>query len=294
MKIVLKIYRFVLIIGVLALFVWLLNKNIVTSGQIFLVKDFCDSSRFISNLYPENRIGRVEEEGPNECFQRIFVEPAYFKVRVPRTFSQAKVKVIYANPDQPIFQLGLMKKKLYPLDWRFSLRLLENKVFDELYWFKLSQDRISLWQKQKRFDSIYDFVNNVPDDQKTVTFYYQFSPEAVKDPTKVVRWNMETPLEYVDHIITQYQSPEIVVSNWPTQTIWKEQTAEFLVGTEHMNEHCLEFILSAPGLTSDRYEIKVKGIEIELSRPPTDWSNFFSDLKNYFLRKMSNVKSKLD
>ncbi|MBL7141701.1 hypothetical protein ISS21_01230 [Patescibacteria group bacterium] len=293
MKYILYIYRTLLVVAFVLFFVWLLSKNVVIKGQLFLIKDFCLESSSISHLYPENRIGGVEREGPDECFQRIFVEPAYFRVKIPRTFAKVKARIVYANPDQPILQLGVMKKRLHPLDWRFTLKLLENKIFDNLDWFRITQEGVSLWQKQKRFDSLYEYVNNVPTDQKTVTFYYQFSPEAVKNPTKVVPWNPETPFEHVDYIISQYQSPRVMLSGLLSQTIWKEQTVEFLVGPDYMNDHYLEFIISAPGLTSNRYEIKVKRIEVELSRPPTDWPSFFSDLKGYFLRKLSNVKSKL-
>lgn len=293
MKNILKIYRCLLILGALAFLVWLLHKNIIVQGQLFLTKDFCFPSRFISDLYPEERVGDVEEDDAGNCFQRIFVEPVYFKVKVPRTFARAKVKITYANPQQPIFQFGLMKKKEYPLDWRFSLRLLENKIFDDLSWHRLTEQDVSLWQKKKRFENIYEFVNDVPDDQKTVTFFYQFSPEAVKDKTKVVEWNAETNLNYVDYIIARYQSPEVVASRALTQEVWQENEVEFFAGDEHMNDHSLEFIVSAPGLTNNRYEVKIRKIEVELSRTPTDWSTFFIDINNYFLKKLRNVREKL-
>jgi len=288
---VLKIYRLILILAVLLLLAWLLKKNVVINGQLFVSRDFCDSSRFISDLYPENRVGGVEYEN-GDCFQRIFVEPAYFKIKVPRTFSQAKVKIIYANPDQDLFGLGLMKKREFFLDWRFTLKPLENKIFNNLDWELIVAQGVSLWQKQKRFASIHEFVNNVPDDKKTATWHYQFSPEAIKDSTKVIVWNPKTNLDYVDYIITQYQAPEVVASQSLTETIWQENSVEFLVGGEYMNDNHLEFILSAPSLTHSRHEIKIKRVEIELIRPATDWSDFFNDLKNYFLRKISNVRNK--
>jgi len=288
---ILKTYRLILILAVLLLFAWLLNKNVVINGQLFASRDFCHSSSFISDLYPENRVGGIEHEN-GDCFQRIFVEPAYFKVKVPRTFSQAKIKIVYANPDQDLFELGLMKKKEFPLDWRFTLRPLENKIFNNLDWELIVEEGISLWQKQKRFDSIHEFVNNVPDDEKTVTFYYQFSPEAVKDSTKVIQWNLNTNLDYVDYIIAQYHAPVVVASQSLTKTVWQENSVELLVGGEHMNDNHLEFILSAPSLTHSRHEIKIKRVEIELIRPATNWSDFFNDLKNYFLRKISNVRNK--
>jgi len=292
MKFFSSIYRFLLIVACLASFFWLLNKNLVPSGTLLLKKDFCAESRFISYLYPENRVGVVEEED-NGCFQRIFVEPAYFSVNVPRTFTRAKVKVIYANPDQEIFQLGLMKKRINLLDWNFQLKPLENKILDELGWFKLTEQGIILWQKQKRFESIYDYVNNLPIDQKTATFYYYFSPEAVGDPTKVVGWNPETSLEDVDYLIADYLTPEVIGRSLVDGAVWQEQIAEFSAGAEYMNDRNLEFMFSAPGLTESRHEIKIKSIEVELSRAKTDWSNLLSDLKSYLFRRFDRLKSKI-
>lgn len=206
----LKIYRLTLIVLVLFFLTWLLRKNIVMQGNLFLNKDFCYSSRFISKLYPENRVGAIEGIDSNNCFQRIFIEPVYFKVKIPRTFDKAKVRVTYANPDNAALKLGLMKKRKYPLDWRFSLKDL--------------------------------------------------------------------------HLIQE--------NNDSGGNVWLTTEADFVAGTEHLNEHALEFIFSAPGLTSNRQEIKVKRIEIELTRPASNWSSFFRDLKNYFINKTKNVREK--
>lgn len=283
MKIAITIYRALLIIIFLALFGWLAYQNAVVDGKFHIEKDFCIDSRFISYLYPDNRMGVIEKDISEKCFQRIFVEPAYFKVKIPRTFVRVSVKIVYSNPDQDIIQLGIMKKKIDPMDWRFTLKLVENKIFDNLDWFKLSEQGVTLWQKEKKFNRIHDYVNNVPVDQKTVTFYYGFSKEAVKNPTKVVGWNTKTSLEYVDYIITEYISPKIIDGDW------KEQILEFSAGSDYMNDHYLEFIISAPGLTESRNEIKIARIEIDLTRPKTDWQTFLFDIKNYFLRKLSKL-----
>jgi len=283
MKYILRIYRILLIMGVLLLFGWLIYKNLIVTGQITIVKDFCQESPFISNLYPENRAGGVEIEN-GFCFQRFFIEPIYFKVKVARTFAKAKVKIIYQNPSQDIFQLGLLQRRIDPLDWKFQLKLLENNFFDNLDWFKLSEQGITLWQKSKKFETIYDFVNNVPVDQKTATFFYQFDKEAIKNPTKVVVWNPKTPLQYVDYIISQYQTPKI--SSGFDSDVWREQTAEFEVNFNYMNDHALEFMLSSPNLTENRNEIKISRIEVDLSRPPVNWASLSSDIKNYLIRKI--------
>lgn len=193
------------------LFAWLLQKNMVMRGALSLDKDFCSSSRFISNLYPEDRVGILEKDESGRCFQRIFVEPAYFKVKIPRIFDTARVTVTYANPDQAEIKLGLLKKREYPLDWRFSLKDLQ--------------------------------VINREEDQEG--------------------------------------------------NIWLIAEADFTTGEEHLNDHALEFFFSSPGLTSHRYQIKVKRIEVELVRPASNWSDFSKDFGNYIVNKTKNVREKI-
>ena len=176
-----------------------------------------------------------------------------------------------------------MRERINPLDWIFKLKLIENKHFEDIDWLKLSNQGVTLWQKQKRFDSIYDYVNNLPKDQKTATFYYEFAEQAVKDKTKVIVWNSKTPLKYLDYIIAKYVSP------YKIDNMWKHKTVEFLVGSEYMNDHYLEFMISSPGLTQNRNEIKIAGIDIELIRPPTTLSTFLLDLKDYFIHKFNKL-----
>ncbi|MBL7053629.1 hypothetical protein ISS06_00290 [Patescibacteria group bacterium] len=281
-KIILYFYRLILCLFLVCFFAWLFNKNIIPQGHLFLSKDFCSKSSFVSNLYPENRVGEIEIDENSNCWQKIFVEPVYFKTKIPRTFTRASVKISYSNPDQAIFQVGLMKKRINPLDWNFKLKLIENKIFDELDWHKLTRENVTLWQKEKKFNTIHEYVNNVPDDQKTVTFYYQFDEQAIKDKTKVVGWNRKTPLEYVDYIIAKYEPPQVMGE-------WKEKTIEFLVGPDYMNNHALEFIISSPGLTVNRNEIKINKIEINLYRKNSNFKIFIEDIVFYLSKKIAKI-----
>jgi len=45
---------------------------------------------------------------------------------------------------------------------------------------------------------------------------------------------------------------------------WQEGVVEFIAGPDYMNDHALEFMISAPGLTEARHEIKVGKIKIWL------------------------------
>jgi len=109
LKNILKIYRVILIVLALVFLVWLLNKNIVSEGKLYISKDFCEKSNFISELYPEERVGLIEKQD-GICWQKIFVEPVYFKVKVPRTFDTAKATIHYNEKKIISFRLAFHSK----------------------------------------------------------------------------------------------------------------------------------------------------------------------------------------
>ena len=262
-------YRVLLAVLVILFFGLLFLKNLVPEGKMFLNKNFCEKSKFISDLYPPERVYPVEKKN-GECFQSFYNEPVYFKVNIPKIFNLVKVKIVYRNENQPLVQLGVLRKRDEATDWNFQLKLIENKIFDNLEWHKIKEGGIILWQKKKRFDSIYQFLNNLPMDQKTACFFYEITPQAIKDKTKVIKWNKDTSLEQVDYIITNYAEPPI----------------QFLVGPDFINQGALEFMISAPGLEDNRYEISVEKIEVELTTAPATWSNFWSSTRDYLIRKI--------
>jgi len=278
MKRFLIYYRLLLIILVILFFILLFHKNLAPEGRMFLVKDFCLESKFISDLYPEERAKPVEKNG-DKCYQTFFNQPVYFKVKVPRVFTQAKVKLVYRNARQNVVQFGVLRTKHQTTDWDFQLKLIENKIFDSLDWYKIEEEGVILWQKKKRFNSIHQFLNNLPMDQKAAAFFYEIVPEAIGDKTKVIKWNKDTPLKYVDYIIASYAQPLKKGDK-------VESEVEFLVGQDFINQGALEFMISAPGIEDDRYEISVEKIEIELAGPALSASNFWQKVKEYFVRKI--------
>lgn len=198
-KNIIKLLRLILGIIFLILLIWLFFQNLVVGGELRVVRDFCSSTRLISDLYPEDRVGGLERKG-EVCWQRIFVEPVYFELRVPRTFSEIELEIVYQNPQHPILQLGLMKKKNNLLDWDFQLK-------------KVSQEPSLDWQRAK---------------------------------------------------------------------------VRFQGGEEYLNNHALEFMVSAPGLTEERHEIKIREIKVHLFRSSFNWQDFWQDFKNYLIRKVKN------
>ncbi len=144
---------------------WLLYSGIVPGGRITYTSDFERPGYFIRKLTPEERV--LPAKGGE---QAIVGDPAYFAVRTPRAFAHAKMTVIYKNPDAiPVIEAGVLADKKV---WRYQTEPLENMKLDELSgrWPSIRQGRILLLQKEKRFGSLEEFFNNLPDSRKVAAF----------------------------------------------------------------------------------------------------------------------------
>lgn len=293
-------WRIILLAIFLCFFLWLFWQNLAASGYFAIGKDFCrDASLpstptlsigqtdFFDSFYPVGRVSNIEVDERGRCFQRLMGEPVYFKAKMPRSFERVRAKIFYQNDDQPLFELGLMKNSQGSVEWQFQLKPLENQIFDQLGWYKISQGgitvHITLWQKKEKFETIQQFVNNLPANEKVATFHYELAPEAVKDPTKVIVWNYKTPMQYVDYVIAQYQPPQ-------REGDLKIATADFLIAPEFAFDHQLEFIVSAPGLAREQTNVRIYKIEMELERGGLTQQNLkeiFKTLGRRLIKKIS-------
>ncbi|MEK7580504.1 MAG: hypothetical protein AAB465_02765 [Patescibacteria group bacterium] len=282
MKVFEKIYLTLLILATLSYFVFLGYQNLVTSGRYYSVKDFCSSDNFISDLYPASRAGGAEIDDRGRCFNRLLSEPDYFSVQIPRTFESGEIKIYYKNQGQNLLQLGVMRNKTVATDWNFTLYPVENKIFDYLNWARISEGDTSLWQKQPFYHSIKEFLANPPINKRIATYHYDFPIPLSPKPLKLVPWNPKTPLNYIDYIISDYRPPVI-------EGDLKMATIKFDLTPESINNHSVEFMISAPDFNSGQSEIKIYNLEIVLERAQTKPDEVWPLIKDYLLRKFRTL-----
>jgi len=284
-KLILWLWRALLIAGAVLLLLWLYNNNLVASGTWTAEKDFCQETNKsiltspltdpISGLYPADRVTASGIDSQGRCEQDFFAEPVYFDINIPRSFDHVRLKIYYQNTSQPLLQIGLAKVGQLSDDWSFQLQPLENQYFDKLNWFKINKGNITLWQKNKQFNTIEQFVNNIPSNQRVATFYYDLTSEAIKNPKKVIQWNYNTPMQYVDYVISTYQPPQQVGD-------LKFGQADFFITPDFSNGRQITFMFSAPNLAKAQQPIKVYKIIAELDREPSGWSNFGAIISNFW------------
>ncbi|MCD6471355.1 hypothetical protein J7K86_02405, partial [bacterium] len=102
------LWQTVLILVALILIFWLFQKNLVPNGYLKIKKTFTSETslfkkqtNFISDFYPKGRISEIALDKDKNYFQKIFTEPIYFKINLPRSnFNKIKIKMFYKIKNQ--------------------------------------------------------------------------------------------------------------------------------------------------------------------------------------------------
>lgn len=168
--------------GALAIvFGWLLYMGIAPSGRISYVFDFKgeDENYFIKKLTPAERVKAFQNGS-----QEIIGNPVYFALRTARRFNKAALTLKYRQKEDkspigglsssaglPIIEAGILVDKKI---WRYDLKPIENKMIDELSkkWDAIKEGGVILLQREKKFESIDDFLDNMPLRQGMALYNY--------------------------------------------------------------------------------------------------------------------------
>ncbi|KKQ57536.1 MAG: hypothetical protein US74_C0003G0003 [Parcubacteria group bacterium GW2011_GWA2_38_13] len=180
-KILFITLRLIFFLLPIALALRLLYKDFVVSGQLTAEYDFKTPSPFISVLRPQSRVSEISHNDSGDYFQTIHDEPVYFDIRMPRMLDTAKVSIVYKNIDQRIFEAGAMTNKD---QWIFDLKPVENNIIDYLFqdklrWTMIRDQDVVLFQRNKKFQSIKDFLENLPANEKIATYNYAIPKDYV-------------------------------------------------------------------------------------------------------------------
>ncbi len=128
-----KIVRLFLIVIPVVVFFWLVAQDVAFSGRLFMSYDFSHDSSFIKRPWPPGRFHDIEyDKTTRDYFQRMFVEPATFAVKLPRKFKSATVEVLYKKDASQSLRIGI---RMDPKQWAWEIRDLEY-VGEENGWMR--------------------------------------------------------------------------------------------------------------------------------------------------------------
>lgn len=192
-KVILLVLRISIFALPLIVFCWIIYKDFVVSGKLVSQYDFKTLSPFITVLRPQGRVSEIKEDGGGVFYQELKDEPVYFDVRLPRSFSKAKIRLRYKSFHQGVIELGAMTELER---WNFVLKPVENQIInfllqDKLHWDIVREGDVILFQKQKKFSSIREFLENLPPAEFIASYNFSVEKEFVLEGAEVKKGGID-------------------------------------------------------------------------------------------------------
>lgn len=122
-------------------------------------------------LGPKGRVSKSTINGDDVFLQRHDI--VYFTTKMPFKFDSAKVSITYKNPspDQELF-LGFKDEEP---QWHYATKLIDSPFLNTLTWQSIGNDP-TLYQREKTYTSVKDFLVNPPKNAIIGTYHYDLSP----------------------------------------------------------------------------------------------------------------------
>ena len=206
----LRIFLWLILASVVS---WLLYMAVVPNGRINYTYDFTKDSYFIKKLTPEERVKPIVGGK-----QTIIGDPVYFTLCTPRRFNKAKLTLKYRhNKDTecpighsvsgyiPIIEAGVLVDKII---WRYDLQPIENRIIDELalVWNVIKDNGIMLLQREKIYNNINEFLNNLPARNEIALYNYNLKQEFLladyvrSSDGQVIDYDLRGPYQFYTYI----------------------------------------------------------------------------------------------
>jgi len=180
---------------------WLLWMAVVPSGVIIYKKDFIKDNYYIRKFTPGERVGLIQDSS-----QKIIGGPVYFSLRTPRRFNKALVTIKYKNEyELPIIEAGVLADKTV---WRYDLEPLENNIINKmsLAWNVTREGDIIFLQKERKYESVKNFMDDLPDLNTVAIYNYDFKAAYIlpdyekEDEEKIIKNSLRGSYEFFTYI----------------------------------------------------------------------------------------------
>ncbi|HNZ86244.1 MAG TPA: hypothetical protein PLD95_01015 [bacterium] len=148
-----RIFFNLVLIGIFFVVLYnLIQKDLTLDGKLHTSSNLNKKNPFISVIFPEHRTVN------HGNYYEINDEPVYFTVRSPIKFDNAELEIEFDPGNQEAIYIGYADNKE---GWSYRVHTLYNITFDNIKWDKLSDEKNTLWQKNKDFNSIDEFYDQL-------------------------------------------------------------------------------------------------------------------------------------
>jgi hypothetical protein len=255
----------------LGLFFFLFSRYFVFSGRLEFTYDMLKDSPYIT-LAPSGRVSDpFYDEARKRWYRKVESEPVYFDIRTPRGFQNAEVTVEYTNEKQDFIELGGLVDFV---SGSYIFQPFENRQLDELNWSKIHEGDTVLWQREKKFETVAQFLENLPEKKEVLVYRYSLG-EGFDGFSPLVS------LEESDknYLLAHYFAP-IRGENG-----LMKQVLNFDFSSLQYGYHKYRFVFSAPRVTEEQ-GISIYRIHFALSREPVTWRNVWQRARDFIGRNL--------
>lgn len=228
----------------------------VPGGYISYTHDLEGENNFISDITPAGRV--VEEDGR----VKIVGDPAYFFLRTPRPFRTATITLKYrfSAEDSEVMELGILADNI---NWRYKTKPVENKIIDRLFlvWDKIERNGDVLLQKQKKYASPEDFLDNPPPGEEIALYNYDWNKsyllkdyEAVKEGARI---NIPFQGSFQFYTYIKEEPLDVEFKFWDVNE--NEERDDFSINLYHRNKLISSKNISGDGVQEDTGEANSLG-----------------------------------
>lgn len=148
-----RIFFHLILIGIFFFIIYnLIQKDLTLDGKLEISTDLSKKNPFISVVFPEHRAIN------KNSYYEVIDEPVYFTVRSPINFNKAEVEIEFDPGEQEEIYLGYADNNE---GWSYKFHTLYNITLNNIKWTKLTDEKNTLWQRNKNFDSIDDFYKQL-------------------------------------------------------------------------------------------------------------------------------------
>ncbi len=157
----------------IVLFGWLWNQWQVPSGTFETEHIVGESSPFLDELAPNERVGDVGETAVGDAVQSIVGDPAFFFVHPQRDdFKLLDLEIWFQNTTLPIVEFGALSSVRPDV---YALYPIHNRLIEESSWDRIDEDGVVLLQRTRVYDSISAFFSDPPSRDRVATYRADFN-----------------------------------------------------------------------------------------------------------------------
>lgn len=140
----------------------IIDRAVAPSGILATSTDLTRPAPFVLLPKPADRVDVESADGA-----LIKASPVYVDLAPPSPFDEVTMRVTYANPAARQVSIGALASTV---DGAFAMRPVEQPLLDSLGWSRVTDGRVTVYQRRHAYDSVAAFFAHPPDMARIAEF----------------------------------------------------------------------------------------------------------------------------